>query len=127
MKTIPQIPRIVFAGFDELKKQWELVIDGEIPIDDIPPIEDGEEKDPDPIVRIFMPLKKRYIKEKQCCIVPHMPIRSLQGGQHTITVVFAVDFRVTNVDTVMGDFLKDFSEEIEKFIQEDFFKKSKNE
>ena len=119
MKTIPQI---VFAGFNELQQRWELVIDGDIPVDSISPIEDGEEKDPDPIVRIFMPLKRRYIKERECCIVPYMPIRSIQGNQHTITVIFAVDYRVSNEDEVMGDFLKDFAQEIEKYLQEDFFK-----
>lgn len=118
MKTIPQV---VFAGFDELTKQWEIIIVGEIPVDNVAPFEDGESKDPDPIVRIFMPLKRRYIKERRCCVAPYMPIRSEQGGQHTITIGFAVDFRVKNVNKIMGDFVKDFSEEIERYVQEHFF------
>lgn len=121
MKMLPQV---VFAGYNELKKQWEVVIDGEIPIDDVAPFEDGEEKDPDPIVRTFMPLKRQYIEKRGCCIAPYMPIRSTQGGQHLIVVGFIADFRVENVDEVMGDFVKDFSEELEQYIRESFFEES---
>ena len=118
------LPHVVFAGYNELKKQWEVVIDGEIPIDKIAPIENGDEKDPDPVVRVFMPLKRQDIEKRGCCIAPYMPIRSTQGGQHLIVVGFIADFRVENVDEVMSDFVKDFSEELERYIRESFFEES---
>ena len=123
MKTLRTVPQIIFAGYNELEHKWEVVIDGEIPVDAEAPIENGDEKDPDPIVRIFMPLKRKYIDSPKynCCIAPYMPDRKVRGGQHTIVIGFIADFRTQNEDKVMSDFITDFCKELNKYIEKSFF------
>ncbi len=121
MNTLPQV---VFQGYDTKDKCWKVLINGEIPIDKVAPIEDGDEKDPDPIVRVFMPLKRKYIAEEGACIAPYPPIRYEQGGNHTISIGFAVDYRVKDEDSVMTRFLDEFVKELETYIKENFFEKA---